>query len=395
MESRAKDNILAKLLETLKSADLSKVEFGKTVAKVRTPIKEGVSNIDYEDEAHGYGIEPDEGNWCAGKGCWDARKPAKWALMDKSGGGPWTYVCDKHLEEFRKTGNVEEGKLSEGKEHEEAKANMSPEEYKVYTQARKDGLDHTDAMEHVASARKPKVPESQGQPRKVGDGVFEVDMVVPSPSGDTHKNVTVYVQAGTAEEAKKIAVEKNPLYQLVEDTGKLIGKVIGPGVVDFDAKGIDDPKFKGRIPVQGKVVSVEGNTVSIEWEYDDKSTMVEPGVPKEVVEGKVPANAAGVVDDKIVKILAEDIPGGPIQGDVPAGVSTSANAKLNPVPGNKTNAPGNIEQKIPEEEAKSYQIVAQGISLRDVADKVAAGDSKRRVIPDEVDPKKFMVVQSE
>lgn len=160
-------------------------------------------------------------------------------------------------------------------------------------------------------------------------------------------------------------------------------------------------------------------------------------------EGVVPANPSEVVDDKLIKALVEDIPapeekkytttgeeivvcpkckgagelgrrgschfchglgevpvsalketipGGPIQGDVPAGIPTSAASKIPLVPGNKTYAPANIAQNLPEDES-SYTVVAQGISVKDVADKIASVDSKRRIIPDKEDPKKFAVIE--
>ena len=65
----------------------------------------GIVNIDYEDEAHGYGIEEDKGDDCAACEVMGfVGVPATYALMDKGGGGPSFYLCERHLEEFREKG---------------------------------------------------------------------------------------------------------------------------------------------------------------------------------------------------------------------------------------------------------------------------------------------------
>lgn len=214
------------------------------------------------------------------------------------------------------------------------------------------------------------------------------DPYMPHISGTCHQcgkePVTVAGSPDTEFCSKECLDAYNKGTPKTEGVDPLIGKSFGPGKVDFDAQGVEDPKFKGKVPTQGKVISVEGNTVSIEWEYEDKSKMVEKGVPKEVVEGVVPSNPADKVDDKTIKTLSEEIPGSPIQGDVPAGIPTPATSTQIPVPGSTTKP-----------DTLAFKIIARGISEPGVAKLIKGSDAKREVRPDDKDPKKWMVIVME
>lgn len=83
------------------------LQSGQSSWGVESSLKKvaGIVNIDYEDESHGYGVEPDKGNYCD-----VCDGLAFWVLLDKGGGGPWMNLCDKHLAEWREKGHDVEWK---------------------------------------------------------------------------------------------------------------------------------------------------------------------------------------------------------------------------------------------------------------------------------------------
>lgn len=124
---------------------------------------------------------------------------------------------------------------------------------------------------------------------KILEGAFkDLDVEIQDLilKGKSKSEILASIKAGRKDiEGLDAMLSKHIDNKIVQKESKVkencMGKEVFPKEVDFAPNGVNDPAFKGKMPIKGKVVKDDGFKVSIEWEYEGGKKLVEPGVPKE------------------------------------------------------------------------------------------------------------------